>query len=397
MGEGFFYSFAFYLFSVTNVFPDYVSRMTDDPVVLSLLSVLYYGPVYLASIVSCWLSLNAPATPKRLGLTICYSQRVGLILIALSSLMIGKAPVSVCLVCFFVAFLFFNIADGISAPLYYNMASSMIYRNIGTFFGAYNMVGSVSGVFASLLLTYLYSVKPYPGNYQLMFGIGVLFALASSFMVAFGTKEYPGAKAEKVGVTWKELPQMMMKCISENRKFRNYTIIYVILGAADFAMPLYSIRLAQQENLPANFIGIMSLISLVSGVAANWIWGRLSDRKGPFFVLVLSTICGICAAVLTILNPGGLWNYAAYSLIAFASCGSSLTNNIACTIYAEDGNSTLLTSTSKLCAAPICILASIGSGVLAQWTSLKVVFAIALCAYTICLVLSTLNVRKRVE
>ena len=84
LSEGFLYSFAFYLFSVTNVFPDYVSRLSSNPIVLSLLSLLFYGPNYLASIISCWLSMNSLASPKRLGVTVCFTQRIGLILITLS-------------------------------------------------------------------------------------------------------------------------------------------------------------------------------------------------------------------------------------------------------------------------------------------------------------------------
>ena len=394
LSESFLYSFAFYLFSVTNVFPDYVSRLSSNPIILSLLSVLYYGPVYLASFVSCWLSMNSPASPKKLGVMICFSQRIGLILITLSSFLIGKASVSVCLICFFVAFLIFNIADGISSPIYFYMASTIIHRNIGTFFGTYNMIGSVSGVLASLLLGYLYNVRQYPGNYQLMFSIGVVFALAATFTIAFGTREYPKKNNDNVKVRWRELPGMIKKSIVDNANFRYYTLIYVILGAADFALPLYSVRLAQQDKLPDNFIGIMSLISLVSSVAANWIWGRLSDRKSLFVVLALSAACGVIASSLTILNFGGMCNYLAYLLLAFASAGSSITNNVACTIYAKDGNSTLLTSASKLCAAPICILASVGSGVLAQLTSITIVFIIALSAYIICTLLSIKMVRS---
>ncbi|MDO5137000.1 MAG: MFS transporter [Oscillospiraceae bacterium] len=393
LSEGFLYSFAFYLFSVTNVFPDYVSRLSDNPIVLSLLSILFYGPNYLASIISCWLSMNSLASPKKLGVLVCLSQRVGLILITLSSFMIGKASVPVCLVCFFVSYLLFNIADGVSAPTYFYMASTMIHKNIGTFFGAYNMVGSISGVLASLLLTYLYNVRTYPSNYQLMFSIGVVFALAASSAVAFGAREYKEEKKTEEKVRWRELPAMMKKSVTGNSLFRYYVLIYVILGAAEFAMPLYSVRLAQQKDLPDYFIGMMSLISLVASIAANWIWGRLSDRKGLFWVLALSSACGIAAAGLTILNYGGVLNYLAYLLLAFASAGCYITNNVACTVYAEDGNSTILTAASKLCAAPICILASVGSGMLAQLTSITVVFVLALTSYIVCTILSLRKIK----
>ncbi len=389
LGEGLFFTFAYNLSSVTNVIPDYVSKLSDNPIALSLISVLYYCPLYLASILGCFFSMNA-TSPKRIGVRICLSQRFGLLLIALSSLLIGHARQELCLVVFFLAFTLYNIADGMSAPVYYDMVSTMIHRNIGSFFGTYNMVGSIAGIFASLLLSSLYNSHPYPKNYQIMFFTGVFFALLSSFMIIIGCKETPGVREKHDDFRFSQFPSMFKKCLSKP-SFRKYTLTYLILAAADFAVPFYILRLQNDHPVPENYIGIMSMISLISGILANWSLGWLSDLFGVFPMMLLSCFLGISASVLAIINPGGLWIYVTYALISFAYCGSTLSNTIASAVFSEGENSTVYTASSKIVAAPVTLAVSVIGGILSQHHSLSIVFSIALAAY----ILAALSIFKK--
>lgn len=89
MAEGFLYAFAYNLFSTSNVLPGYAATLTSNAALLSLLSVLYYGPMYISSIFSVLFSMNS-ASPKKMGVLVCLSQRVGLLLITVSSFLIGR-------------------------------------------------------------------------------------------------------------------------------------------------------------------------------------------------------------------------------------------------------------------------------------------------------------------
>ena len=389
LGEGLFFTFAYNLSSVTNVIPDYVAKISDDPLALSLIPVLYYCPLYLASILGCYFSLNA-RSPKQIGVRICLSQRIGLLLIALSSLLIGNAGRRICLTLFFIAFTLYNIADGMSAPVYYDMVSTMIHRNIGSFFGVYNMVGSIAGIFASLLLSYLYGSHPYPKNYQIMFFTGVIFAFLSSLMIILGCKETSDVRKEHGCFHFSQFPVLFRKCLSKP-SFRKYTLSYLVLAATDFAVPFYVLRLQSGHPVPENYIGIMSMISLISGILANWSLGWISDLFGVFPMLLISCLLGIVSSILAIINPGGLWVYVTYAMISFAYCGSTLSNTIASAVFSEGENSTIYTASSKIVAAPVTFAVSVLGGFLSQHYSISIVFSIALTAY----ILAALSVFRK--
>ena len=394
MAEGFLYAFAYNLFSTSNVLPGYAATLTDNAVLLSLLSVLYYGPMYISSIFSVLFSMNS-ASPQKMGVLVCLSQRVGLLLITVSSFLIGRVSQPLVIAFFFFAFTFMNVSDGISSPIYFNMTGSMIHKNVGQFFGNYSMIGSVAGVLGSLLLSYLFGAKGYPDNYRLMFSVGVVFALGATGAILFGTKEYPDRRPVGKRVHIQDLPELFRDCFRDNPGFRNYTLIYVILGAADFTMPFYILRLAEKGGIASN-VGVMSFVNLASGIIANWVFGKIADRKGTFSVLVISTFCGLLAALTAIWNPGGILSILCFILISFATCGSALSNNMACNVYAKGDNTTVCTAASKLLAAPVFIAASLGSGVLAQKTSMTAVFALAFVSYTVGFILS-LTRSKRSE
>ena len=391
--ESLLYTFAYSLFSVTHVIPEYVSKLTDSSWALSLVSVLYYCPVYLASIIGCYYSLNS-SSPKKVCVTICISQRIGLFCIALSSLFIGRASSSVCLLVFFMAYTVYNIADGMSMPVYYDMISTMIHKNIGQFFGTYNMIGSVAGIVASLLLSYLYRVRPYPQNYQAMFFIGFLFAIGSSLMIIFGCRESETAVKERVSFRFSQFPSLFKTCLGKP-SFRRYTVVFLLLTAADFSVPFYIIRLEQDHPVPENYLGIMSMVSLFSGIAANWFLGIIADKYGVFRMILISCVFGAAASVLVILNPGGWFIYATYILISFAYCGNALSNTIACSVLARGENSTVYTAASKLSAAPVTILVSVLGSILSNRSSLSSVFIISLSAYLLAFSLSIMSDRQK--
>lgn len=72
----------------------------------------------------------------------CFLQRVGFFTIFLSTFLVG-GNTQIALVLFFVSFAIYSASAGMSNPLFAQMVGTSIHRNVGTFYGAYNMVGSL--------------------------------------------------------------------------------------------------------------------------------------------------------------------------------------------------------------------------------------------------------------
>ena len=151
MLESFFFSFALTMFSTENVLPVYVASLSDRAILLAMISALYYGISYSATVLSCVIGVGAKS-PKWASVGICFLQRIGFLLIFLSTYLVAEEP-GPALVMFFVSLALYSASAGMSNPLFAQMVGTSIHRNVGTFYGAYNMMGAVSGVLASLVLT----------------------------------------------------------------------------------------------------------------------------------------------------------------------------------------------------------------------------------------------------
>ncbi|MBN3013153.1 hypothetical protein [Ruthenibacterium lactatiformans] len=84
MCESFFFAFALTMFSPENVLPVYVSSLSDKAIYIALISALYYGISYSATVFSCVVGVNAKS-PKWISVVICFLQRIGFFLIFLST------------------------------------------------------------------------------------------------------------------------------------------------------------------------------------------------------------------------------------------------------------------------------------------------------------------------
>ena len=71
MCESFFFAFALTMFSPENVLPVYVSSLSDKAIYIALISALYYGISYSATVFSCVVGVNAKS-PKWISVVICF-------------------------------------------------------------------------------------------------------------------------------------------------------------------------------------------------------------------------------------------------------------------------------------------------------------------------------------
>ena len=181
MCESFFFAFALTMFSPENVLPVYVSSLSDKAIYIALISALYYGISYSATVFSCIVGVNA-RSPKWISVVICFLQRIGFFLIFLSTYL-ASGNVKLALVTFFVSLTLYAGSAGMSNPLFAQMVGTSIHRNVGTFYGAYNMVGACSGVLASVVLTQCLARLEFPFSFRCVFLLGLISALIATVVV----------------------------------------------------------------------------------------------------------------------------------------------------------------------------------------------------------------------
>lgn len=383
--EGFFVSFAFTIFSHTTVFPVYVSYITDNSIFISLVAVIYFGCSYLASILSCVWGVNAKS-PKWISIIICGTQRIGFIIIIFSTYFALSNSV-VALTFFFTSFALFSMAAGMSGPVFYNMIATVIHKNIGSFMGSYSLIGAAAGVISSRIMKKVLEKYVFPVNYRTIFIIGTVMAVIATFIVVFGVKEVV-SNEEKVKIRFSDLPHIVKNLLVSNKPYRRFVIARIILGLAETTLPFYIVKVGKQEGVSVGFVGTMTTVLLISNMIAGKFMGYIGDKKGPMFMVHIGTICGALAAGLALFIPDYRYGYLLFVLVSFAQQGIYLSTNVAGIFYSKGDNIPILVATTGLASAPVYIISSIISGILANRYSINLVFIIGAFAYLVVALLS---------
>ncbi|HJD45561.1 MAG TPA: MFS transporter [Candidatus Mediterraneibacter norfolkensis] len=378
MCESFFFSAALSMFSAESVLPSYVANLSDKSIYIALISVIYYGVSYGATFFSCPIGVNAKS-PKWISIAICFLQRVGFFFIFLSTYMVSGSR-NISLFLFFMSLIIFALSNGMSTPLFSQAVSASLHKNIGTFYGFYGLVGAGSGILGSLILTRCLTIYDFPKDYRTAFLIGLVSALIATCAMSIGIKEVTDDR-ESVKISLKDVIPISRKILSENTEFSYFTIIKVILGAAEFAIPYYIIIASLKPDTPDGFVGIMSTIYLIAKMIYSLFVGRIGDKCGPIAMLLTSCFFGVLAALLAITAPNWQLTIPMYIFLAFATNGILLANNTACVVYSRNKFVPIYNTTVSLLSAPIYIIVSFGGAKIADTFSYNAMFALAFAVY----------------
>lgn len=380
MCESFFFAFALTMFSTENILPVYVAALSDKAIYIALISALYYGISYSATVFSCVIGVNAKS-PKWISISVCLLQRVGFLLIFLSTYLVSS-NVSLALVTFFISLALYAGSAGMSNPLFAQMVGTSIHRNVGTFYGAYNMMGAVSGVLASLVLTQCLTRLEFPHSFRTVFLLGLLSGLVATVVVCVGLREVTDDRVrEKIRL--RDIFPMGVQILREDQGFRSYTVIKVLVGAAEFAIPYYIITASGLENTPAGFVGIMATIFLVAKMVGSLVLGRLADRFGAMMVLRVSCACGAAAALMAARITDYRLAYVMYALLAVAINGIMMSSSIACVTYSKNVHTPIYMATVGLLCAPLYVITSFCGAALVNWFSYTAIFLLAGSVYAV--------------
>lgn len=385
MLEAFFFSFALTMFSTENVLPVYVASLSDRPILLAMISALFYGISYSATVLSCVIGVGAKS-PKWASVGICFLQRIGFLLIFLSTYLVAEEP-GPALVMFFVSLALYSASAGMSNPLFAQMVGTSIHRNVGTFYGAYNMMGAVSGVLASLVLTQCLIRLDFPVSFRLVFLLGLLSALIATGVVSAGVREVIDDRVPE-RLRLRDVFPIGLQILREDRRFCSFVIIKVLVGAAEFAIPYYIITASSLPGAPEGFVGRMATVYLLAKVAGSLVLGRVADRYGPMAVMGCACLCGAAAAVLAALRVSWQLSFVMYALLAVAVVGVIMSNSVACVTYSQNGRTPIYMATAGLLCAPLYVASSFIGAALASRFSLTALFLLAAGVYTLGVVLT---------
>ncbi len=390
LSDALFFSMGYTLFSTDNVLPIYISHLSDKTFYIALMTALFLGVQYSSTIFSCMIGVNAKS-PKWISIGVCFLQRIGFVLILLSTFFVEKS-LTLALVVFFISLVMYACSNGMSSPLFTQMVTYSIHRNVGSFFGVYNLVSCFSGVMATYVFTYCIGKYAFPLNFRLVFLFGAIMAMISTLTLSLFLREVTDNRVRE-HIQFREVFKIGASILKTDSEYREFVISRVIAGAADFTVPYYILYAATLQGATKSFIGTLTTVYLASKMVSAAIFGRLSDRYGTMTLLRISCICGVIAAALALTASDYRLSIVFYAILAFAVQGIYLSNTVGSVEYSRGFRTPFYAAISSVFCAPVAIFLSFSGAALANRFSYKMIFGFALAIYAAAF-LTSLRVKK---
>jgi len=375
--EGFFFSFALTIFSHSTVLPVYISNITTNRFWISFLALTFFGLSNSSTIISSVIGVNAKSA-KWIAVILTGTQRIGLFFIFLSTYFLTGSE-SFSLLMFFVSYSIFGFSVGMANPVFSNMVSNVIHRNVSSFYGSYALAGGIAGVISSQLISYFIDTYNFPLNYRYLFLFGLIMALLSTLTVIFGIKEVPRERFTKI--TYRELPGIMVKIFKTNHQFRSFILIRMFTSAAEMTIPFFIISVSLISGVNEGVVGVMSTVLLVSNLILAKVMGNIGDKKGPMFLIQVGCVAGFTSNLLALFVSNLFMAGILFILISITIQSVMVSNSVSIIVYSEKYYVPIYAAISGLLAAPIYSIFSLGGGLLARQFDFSLLYYISLGIY----------------
>ena len=183
----------------------------------------------------------------------------------------------------YVAILLRVIIDGsnnLAMPAWTSLIADMVpIEGRGRYFGARNLSMGVATIlvtyFAGQLITSIGGLR----GYQIAFGFAFLIGLVATYCYA-RIQEPPIEK--RVTTRFAPLLKSYYDAIRLDRNFLAYCLQTSLFHISLYiAAPFFSVYLVQNLQASAVMVGILSIVTSISGIPFQSIFGHLSDKWGP--------------------------------------------------------------------------------------------------------------------
>ncbi|MBC8334393.1 MAG: MFS transporter [Anaerolineales bacterium] len=220
-------------------------------------------------------------------------RRIAILLLAMVPLAIsGKAAI-------YVVIALMVIMDGmgnLGLPAWISMTADIVpLSKRGRYFGTRNMAMGVSKILTTFIVGLLITRIGSPVGFQWAMGLAFIFGMIStSYFSRINETEF----AEKKPFRGKTESYSIKALISTLRSDRNFTLFCIYTAVWTFSLslagPFFSVYMVQDLKATAAFVGVTSIVSALSSIPAQKLFGPLADKWGARkLILVTSGIIPI--------------------------------------------------------------------------------------------------------
>jgi MFS family permease len=306
--------------NASTILPLYINHFTDSKLLLGLIPAIASGGWLLPQLFT---ANRIQQLPKKKVVPVVwgfYSERMPLILLALSAWMFAGSSPTLALVAFFLTYAWHTVGAGIIAVGWQDMVAKVIPRERrGRFFGVTNFMGTATGLVGAAGAAWVLENYEFPTGYVVSFSAAAILIIISWVFLA-QTRE-PVQMSDQPLVSQRDYWRGLSVILRTDQNFRRYLISRMTITLGGMAGGFLAVYAVEYWTLSDSQAGYFTSALLVGQAAFNLFFGFLSDRKGHKLVLELSILSSTLAVGLALLAPSPEWFYLVFALVGGAIAG----------------------------------------------------------------------------
>ena len=310
-GASFWFGYSF--ISPTIILPLYVSRFTDNPILIALIPFFNTAFFLLPQLFMSNKIEQAPRKkffPVNLGF---FLERMPIFLMAPAAYFFARSKPELALILMFALFAWHCLGAGLVIVGWQDMIAKVIpVERRGRFFGITNFGGTASGIVGAFAVAWVLDKFNFPIGYVLSFSAAAVLILLSWIFLSQTREPVVHSRRPRVS-QWtylRSLPQVLRR----DPNFTRFLVSQIVVALGAMAAGFLVVYPARRWNLPDSAAGGFTVAMLSGQALANLAFGYLSDRRGHKLVLEIGALCSVLSFGLALIVPGAQWFYLVFFL-----------------------------------------------------------------------------------
>jgi MFS family permease len=289
--NGVLYIFGASLLDPTLVLVAFLSNFTQSSLILGMVV-----PILQAgwSLPQLWVSGIVQNQPKKIKLyRLATYVRIAAWTILALTMNLVREP-TLLLVLFFITFTISSLASGLAGLPFMELVSKTVpARRRGEMFAWRLGLGGILGVAGGFFVRWILSPQspfPYPNGYGILAIGNVIFASIGLLFYNQVQEVADSHVLPRQPVTAQLKDGLAI--FDKNRNFRNFLLFQVLMIFSGVAVPFFAVYVQQHLGGDKSWVGIYLIITAISNLLANLLFGRISRRISNQVVLRWATLSG---------------------------------------------------------------------------------------------------------
>jgi MFS family permease len=305
--------------SASTILPLFVSKLSDNPLLIGLVAVLAQAGWYLPQLLRAG-AIERTARKKpwvvNLGL---FTERLPVALWIVAALLATVSPTAA-LVLFFITYAMHQLGAGLIAPAWQDLiAVCFPVTRRGRFMGLAFFLGTGAGAIGALGSSQILEYFPFPYDFAILFGLATFFIMVSWIFIAL-TRE-PVRPVHESSYVNPAILGKLNRILRQDDNFRRFLLARILISLGAMGFGFVAVSAVARFDVPDRTVGLYTAALMIGQTGGNLLMGLLADRYGHKLSMELSCITLVAAFVLAWLAPSPIWYYSVFAMLGIYSAG----------------------------------------------------------------------------